>query len=249
MRPGSSVSSAPPTRTASAFIPISCIPSRSSRIPGIVSASTRLPASTREATPPVVWSSSSSSAKPIVRSSSASSRRDIVVEFVTKRRRWPSSRRRRTASTAPGIGSPETCSTPSTSSRIAAMDVESIRSEVAFRVSRSSGPGGQHAQKSSTRVEALFDVEGSDGALGGRAEARARAPRARRPRRRPGRALSGPEPRARDRAGSSSRSPRRRSRGASAGRPSPPPASREQRLEEKKRRGGVKRLRQPPDPD
>ena len=43
------------------------------------------------------------------------------------------------------------------------MDVESIRSEVAFRFSRSSGPGGQHAQKSSTRVEALFDVEGSEG--------------------------------------------------------------------------------------
>jgi ribosome-associated protein len=41
------------------------------------------------------------------------------------------------------------------------MDLESIRSEVAFRFSRSSGPGGQHAQKSSTRVEALFDVEGS----------------------------------------------------------------------------------------
>ncbi len=31
-----------------------------------------------------------------------------------------------------------------------------------MRVSRSSGPGGQHAQKSSTRVEALFDVEASD---------------------------------------------------------------------------------------
>ena len=41
------------------------------------------------------------------------------------------------------------------------MDADSIRSEVAFRFSRSSGPGGQHAQKSSTRVEALFDVEGS----------------------------------------------------------------------------------------
>jgi len=41
------------------------------------------------------------------------------------------------------------------------MDAESIRSEVAFRFSRSSGPGGQHAQKSSTRVEALFDVEAS----------------------------------------------------------------------------------------
>ncbi len=31
-----------------------------------------------------------------------------------------------------------------------------------FRFSRSSGPGGQHAQKSSTRVEALFDVEASE---------------------------------------------------------------------------------------
>ncbi len=35
-------------------------------------------------------------------------------------------------------------------------------SEIELRVSRSSGPGGQHAQKSSTRVEALFDVEASD---------------------------------------------------------------------------------------
>lgn len=43
------------------------------------------------------------------------------------------------------------------------MDAESIRSEVAFRFSRSSGPGGQHAQKTSTRVEALFDVAESSG--------------------------------------------------------------------------------------
>jgi len=43
------------------------------------------------------------------------------------------------------------------------MDAESIRSEIAFRFSRSSGPGGQHAQKSSTRAEALFDVEESGG--------------------------------------------------------------------------------------
>lgn len=34
-------------------------------------------------------------------------------------------------------------------------------SEIEIRVSRSSGPGGQHAQKSATRVEALLDVEGS----------------------------------------------------------------------------------------
>ena len=33
--------------------------------------------------------------------------------------------------------------------------------EIQLRTSRSSGPGGQHAQKSETRVEALFDVEAS----------------------------------------------------------------------------------------
>ena len=33
--------------------------------------------------------------------------------------------------------------------------------ELSFRYSRSSGPGGQHAQKTSTRVELLFDVRGS----------------------------------------------------------------------------------------
>ena len=43
------------------------------------------------------------------------------------------------------------------------MDVESIRSEIAFRFSRSSGPGGQHAQKTSTRAEGLFDVAESTG--------------------------------------------------------------------------------------
>ena len=92
----------------------------------------------------------------------------------------PVSRSRRTASAAPGIGSPETCSTPSTSSRIAAMAAESIRvtrsvvlprSEIELRTSRSSGPGGQHAQKSETRVEALFDVEASS-ALSTRRSAR-----------------------------------------------------------------------------
>ena len=35
------------------------------------------------------------------------------------------------------------------------------RSEIGLRFSRSSGPGGQHAQKSDTRVEATFDVEAS----------------------------------------------------------------------------------------
>jgi ribosome-associated protein len=35
-------------------------------------------------------------------------------------------------------------------------------SEIELRTSRSSGPGGQHAQKSETRVEAVFDVEASE---------------------------------------------------------------------------------------
>jgi ribosome-associated protein len=53
---------------------------------------------------------------------------------------------------------------------MAGMERESIRvtrsvsipvSEIELRFSRSSGPGGQHAQKSETRVEAIFDVEAS----------------------------------------------------------------------------------------
>jgi ribosome-associated protein len=51
-----------------------------------------------------------------------------------------------------------------------AMAAESIRvtrsvsldpGEIELRVSRSSGPGGQHANKTETRVEAIFDVAGS----------------------------------------------------------------------------------------
>ena len=34
-------------------------------------------------------------------------------------------------------------------------------SEIELRVSRSSGPGGQHANTAATRVEAVFDVAGS----------------------------------------------------------------------------------------
>jgi ribosome-associated protein len=56
------------------------------------------------------------------------------------------------------------------SSRIAAIGSESIQvtprlaiplDEVELRYSRSSGPGGQHAQKTETRVEAVFDVSES----------------------------------------------------------------------------------------
>jgi ribosome-associated protein len=53
---------------------------------------------------------------------------------------------------------------------MAAMPAESIRvtrsvtlplDEVELRFSRSSGPGGQHAQRTETRVEAVLDVESS----------------------------------------------------------------------------------------
>jgi ribosome-associated protein len=54
---------------------------------------------------------------------------------------------------------------------MAAMEGESIRvtrsvvlprAEIELRFSRSSGPGGQHAQKSESRVEARFDVPASE---------------------------------------------------------------------------------------
>jgi ribosome-associated protein len=57
------------------------------------------------------------------------------------------------------------------SSRMAAIRRESIQvtprlaiplEEVKLRYSRSSGPGGQHAQKTETRVEAVFDVVASE---------------------------------------------------------------------------------------
>ena len=40
--------------------------------------------------------------------------------------------------------------------------VSILPDEIELRVSRSSGPGGQHANTSETRVEAVFDVEASD---------------------------------------------------------------------------------------
>ena len=47
---------------------------------------------------------------------------------------------------------------PSESIRVT-RTVELPVADVTFRTSRSSGPGGQHAQKNETRVEALLDVE------------------------------------------------------------------------------------------
>ena len=71
--------------------------------------------------------------------------------------------------------------------------------EIELRVSRSSGPGGQHANTSETRVEAVFDVEASTALTANqkhRVVARVGAGAARG---RAGRAEPAPQPRARDR--------------------------------------------------
>jgi ribosome-associated protein len=122
------------------------------------------------------------------------------------------------------------------------MDAESIRSEVAFRFSRSSGPGGQHAQKSSTRVEALFDVEDSSGLteperrrvlekLGPVVRAVAQDERSQLR----NRELATERILEQLRAATKVRRKRRATR--------PTKASKERRLDEKKRRGQTKRLR------
>ena len=125
------------------------------------------------------------------------------------------------------------------------MDAESIRREITFRVSRSSGPGGQHAQKSSTRVEAVFDVEASEGLseaersrvidrLGAVVRAIAQDERSQ---------LRNRElatERVLEQVRNAARP--RRKRTATA----PTKASRKRRLEEKRLRGETKRLRRPP---
>jgi ribosome-associated protein len=126
------------------------------------------------------------------------------------------------------------------------MDVESIRSEIELRTSRSSGPGGQHAQKTETRVEAVFDVDASEALTAAEkrrivAKAgpvlRAVAQDERSQLRNRELAVERLLEQLRDAA----KVPRRR-------RPTrPSPAAREQRLEEKKHRARVKKLRRPPD--
>jgi ribosome-associated protein len=135
------------------------------------------------------------------------------------------------------------------------MDGESIRvtrtvtlpvSEIELRFSRSSGPGGQHAQKTETRVEAIFDVDASS-ALGPAQKARVLR-------------KAGPVLRAvaqDERSQSRNRElaverlvealrealrvPRRR-------RPTKPTAAaRERRLQQKRRRGETKKLRRRPE--
>ena len=117
--------------------------------------------------------------------------------------------------------------------------------EIELRVSRSSGPGGQHAQKSETRVEAVFDVEASETLSPAqkrrvmtragpvlRAVAQDERSQAR------NRELA--VERLVDRLREALRVPRKRV----ATKPSA--AARERRLEEKRRRAQTKRLRRPP---
>ncbi|MDX6442828.1 MAG: ribosome-associated protein [Gaiellaceae bacterium] len=121
------------------------------------------------------------------------------------------------------------------------------RSEIELRTSRSSGPGGQHAQKSETRVEAVFDVEASN-ALSDAQKRRvvAKAGPVLRAIAQDERSQLRNKDLATERLVESLREalkvPRRRVP------TKPSAASRERRLEQKKRRSQVKRLRQqPPD--
>jgi ribosome-associated protein len=119
------------------------------------------------------------------------------------------------------------------------------RDEVQLRFSRSSGPGGQHAQRSETRVEAVFDVEASAALTPAQKErvharlgpvVRAVAQDERSQARNRELALERLAEQLRD--ALRVRRPRRPT--------APTAASRERRLEDKRRRAGTKRLRQPP---
>ena len=117
--------------------------------------------------------------------------------------------------------------------------------EIDFRVSRSSGPGGQQAQKSETRVEAVFDVEASETLS---------ATQKRRVISRLGpvvRAVAQDErSQLRNRELALERLAERLREGLRVQRrrvpTKPTAAARERRLEEKRRRGEAKRLRRPP---
>jgi ribosome-associated protein len=118
--------------------------------------------------------------------------------------------------------------------------------EVELQVSRSSGPGGQHAQKSETRVVAVFDVEASH-ALSETQKRRvvARAGPVLRAVAQDERSQSRNRELALERLVAALREALRVPRRRKATKPTA--ASRERRLEGKRRRGEVKRLRRPPD--
>ena len=119
-------------------------------------------------------------------------------------------------------------------------------SEIQLRTSRSSGPGGQHAQKSETRVEAVFDVEAST-ALSETQKRRvvAKAGPVLRAIAQDERSQLRNRELAIERLVESLRKALHVERRRVPTRPTG--ASKERRLEDKKRRGQVKRLRQPPD--
>jgi len=135
------------------------------------------------------------------------------------------------------------------------MNGESIRvtrsvvlplSEIELQVSRSSGPGGQHAQKSETRVVAVFDVEAST-ALTETQKRRviSRAGPVLRAVAQDERSQSRNRELAIERLVASLREALRVERKRVATKPTA--AARERRLEHKRRRSNVKRLRRPPD--
>src|SRR5262245_19092260 len=247
-------SSAPPIKTASALSPTSSMPARSPTSACMTSARTRRPRSASTAASAVVCTSPTSSSIPISWSPVASSAFERVVVFVTKGSLWPSSRRRPTAAAAPGRGWPDTCRTPSTSSRIAAMAAESIRvtrsvvlplAEVELQVSRSSGPGGQHAQKSETRVVAVFDVEASNAlTVAQKRRVLAKAGPVLRAVAQDERSRTRNRELALERLVPALREALRVERKRKPTKPTA--ASHERRLEAKRRRGDVKRLRRPP---
>ena len=119
------------------------------------------------------------------------------------------------------------------------------RSEIELRFSRSSGPGGQHAQKTETRVDALFDVEASS-ALTERQKRRviARAGPVLRAVAQDERSQWRNRELAVERLADQLREALRVERRRVPTKPSA--AAREQRLEDKRRRSATKRLRRPP---
>jgi len=118
--------------------------------------------------------------------------------------------------------------------------------EIELRVSRSSGPGGQHAQTSETRVEAVFDVEAS-ATLSPTQKRRVvtRAGPVLRAVAQDERSQARNRELALERLAARLREALRVPRKRVATKPSA--AARERRLEEKRRRGKTKRLRRPPD--
>jgi ribosome-associated protein len=120
------------------------------------------------------------------------------------------------------------------------------RSEIDLRFSRSSGPGGQHAQKSDTRVDARFDVLAST-ALTDRQKRRvvARAGPVLRAVAQDERSQGRNRELAVERLVESLRDALRVERRRVATKPTR--QARERRLEAKRRRGQLKRQRRPPD--